>query len=356
MEVADDLSFESEGSALDLLQTKHHLTSTASLTDASEDLWRTIAVWTDGLRSGELALDETRFTLMTTASAPPGSAAAELRSESRDSSTALERLEATARTSENQANKPRYDRFLELAREQRARFVDSIVILDSERGVSDIEARLYFELRRAAEPDLVKPLSDRLWGWWIGRVLRHLTTQPRDPITAEELERTIDDLRDQFASDNLPIDVGVGDDDLGSLDVDDRQFVRQLQLIAASNKLLELAIRDYKRAYLQRSRWTNDGLVRPGELARYEGRLVDEWEHQEAFARQDLTDESPEEDQQASGRKLYEVMQNQPIWIRDKVRDQFVPRGSLHMLADELRIGWAPDFVRRLREVLEKSA
>jgi hypothetical protein len=65
---------------------------------------------------------------------------------------------------------------------------------------------------------------------------------------------------------------------------DERPFVRQLQLLAISSRSLELAIRDYKRAYMQRARWTDDALVSSPELRPYEERLLDEWEHVAASA------------------------------------------------------------------------
>jgi len=49
IETLDDVTFETTGgNATDLLQTKHHLKGTASLTDASPDLWKTLRIWFEG--------------------------------------------------------------------------------------------------------------------------------------------------------------------------------------------------------------------------------------------------------------------------------------------------------------------
>ena len=45
IEKLDDVSFEKNGSALEMLQTKHHLKHAGDLTDASVDLWKTLRVW-----------------------------------------------------------------------------------------------------------------------------------------------------------------------------------------------------------------------------------------------------------------------------------------------------------------------
>ena len=49
IETLDDVTFETTGgNATDLLQIKHHLKGTASLTDASPDLWKTLRIWFEG--------------------------------------------------------------------------------------------------------------------------------------------------------------------------------------------------------------------------------------------------------------------------------------------------------------------
>ena len=40
IEKLDDISFEMDGTPIDLLQTKHHVDRVANLTDASADLWK----------------------------------------------------------------------------------------------------------------------------------------------------------------------------------------------------------------------------------------------------------------------------------------------------------------------------
>jgi ABC-3C protein len=355
IEKLDDVAFEDGGSPVELLQTKHHVRRLASLSDASPDLWRTIGVWLDAITDGSIDPQTVTLTLLTTAEAPAGAAAASLRATDRDPDAATISLERTARTSTSASHRTIYERFLRLTPETRRALVRAILVLDGAAQVSDLESMLRSELRRAAEPRLVAALSERLLGWWYGRVIHHLTEPSAVPIYGEEVELQIDDLRDKFASDNLPIDV-LEDEGVELLDTDDRTFVRQLQLIAANDRLLELAIRDYKRAYQQKSRWVRDGLVFGDELDQYERRLIDEWEHHEAFVHQRSASAEAEGDLQRAGMELYETLQKSPTWIRPRVEQPFVVRGSLHKLADELRVGWHPDFVARLRDLLEEPA
>jgi hypothetical protein len=38
--------------------------------------------------------------------------------------------------------------------------------------------------------------------------------------------------------------------------------------------------------------------------------------------------------------------------VRPKVSAPFVLRGSLHLLAEDLQIGWHPDWVARMQQIL----
>lgn len=355
IEQLDDIAFEAHGTPTELLQTKHHIRHQGALTDSSPDLWRTIRVWSDAVHRGDIDVSTTTLTLLTTGTAPVGSIAEKLRPEPRDPSSALAALERIARTSTAAAQAASYASFLKLAEPDRKALVEAIVVLDRGLVAADLQGPLAVELGRAAERRLVLALAERLTGWWDNRVLHHLTATTPNPIYGEEVEQKISDLRDEFASENLPID-DIGEEELASLSVDDRIFVRQLQLIAANDQLIELAIRDYKRAYQQKARWVRDGLVVGDELARYERRLEDEWLARQAFIQQRLADSAAESDRERAGMDLYEDMHGTQLWIRPRVQWPFVVRGSLHKLADELRVGWHPDFVDRLRHLLKETA
>lgn len=357
MELLDDVTFEADGTAIELLQVKHHLVP-GSLTDSSEDLWRTLAVWLDAYDASAFDFSDGALVLMTTSNAATGSAASLLRPEGRDVGAAQTRLEATARTSTSQANRSVYARFLGLTPEQRRQILSAVVVADASPDIVGLDRSLQSELRLAAEPHAVPSLTERLLGWWFQRVVHHLLDPARSPIEGQEIQVKVDDLREQFLSTNLPIDIFPGDAELASLPADDRQFVRQLQVIAASDQLLELAIRDYKRAFLQRSRWTREGLLKLGELDRYERALVDEWEHHRAFVHARHEGGATDDELRAEGHELYERVQGVGIRIRERVSDPFVTRGSYHMLADqdEPTVGWHPEFIARLRSLLEESA
>lgn len=66
VERLDDVSFESNGTAVELLQAKHHINRVASLTDKSVDLWKTLRVWSEAAAKDPTLPARTRLALVTT--------------------------------------------------------------------------------------------------------------------------------------------------------------------------------------------------------------------------------------------------------------------------------------------------
>jgi hypothetical protein len=88
IEKLDDVAFESGGEPKQLIQTKHHIGKFGNLTDASVDLWKTSLIWSKRAATDVDSLFRIRFVLLTTASAPDGSAASFMRMRDRDEAKA----------------------------------------------------------------------------------------------------------------------------------------------------------------------------------------------------------------------------------------------------------------------------
>ena len=53
------------------------------------------------------------------------------------------------------------------------------------------------------------------------------------------------------------------------------------------------------------------------------------------------------------GRRLFSEIEKKDIRIRPKCQEAFVMRGSYHMLANQLKVGWHIDFYDRLKRLLD---
>jgi hypothetical protein len=359
LERTDDIALDDQGASWGVIQTKHHDASigprSVSLTDASTDLWKTLRVWAEGISGGTIRLPGTLLHLVSTAIASPGTAASLLRVSGRNVEGALARLRAVAATSRSEANAASYAAFDRLNESQQRAMLEQVRILDGAPGIADVRSLLAREVVTSVGEQHMSAFLDRLEGWWVSRAIAHLRAPQDDRISGLELVANLHDLQRQFRDSALPID-----DDLIDAavprgeDHEQRTFVRQLRLVGLRNPAVLSAIQDYYRAYTQRSRWTRDELLYVNELARYEQRLIDEWRHSFTL----MEAECPEHDEGrgAAGLALYRDLSQRHLPIRAECTNGFVARGSFHMLADDLRIGWHVDFIDRLREILPVSA
>jgi hypothetical protein len=355
IETLDDVVFHgADGSADEILQTKHHLNRGAGLGNASVDLWKTLSNWIVADPPGRLAL-------LTTAVATAGSAASRLsQSDSRDVAEALRLLETTARQSTSDENKPYYARFLALGPEGRLGLLERVYVIDAAPPSVAIGDALSRRLQWAAPSRRRPALIERLVGWWHQVAVSHLTSVAKgkyDRIPLAILHAKVYTLAQSLRDDDLPIDFDLMPRPaLKEVEADSRVFVEQLRLIALGNERLRQCIYDHNRAYEQRSRWQREELLDIGELGAYDARLVDEWRRH--FT--PLTDQPAEDDEellQSSARERFARLDISTLpAVRPRVTAGFVANGSLHMLADRLQIGWHPQWIERLRHLFPDVA
>jgi hypothetical protein len=352
LETLDDVTFESiqaTGPTPDeLLQTKHHRKSEASLSDASGDLWKSLRVWFEG-RANNTIPSGTALYLLTTGAAPKDGAAWFLRSDgARDVGKALRILEAVTQTSQSDTNAKAYAAFLTVPVAMRKALLENVVVLDRSPTVATIDEDIKKEVRWSAAEEHLDAFAHRLEGWWSDRIIKQLA----DPagaagIQGTELDHAIDELREQFKPENLPID-----NDLVNYILDERTetahaespFVHQLKLVAAKDERVARAIRNYYRAFEQRSRWMREHLLLVGELTRYDGKLVEEWEQAFLAAKDEISTTAAEGEKQKLGRQILSKTDEIRLPVRPDVTESFVVLGSFQMLADEAKVGWHPDY------------
>jgi hypothetical protein len=358
LERLDDVAFEQDGTPIQLLQTKHHITRSASLTNSSTDLWKTLRVWSESVALGLIQPTITILTLITTAQAPAESAASFLRPKDREEKQALALLKDVAKTSSSRTNKPAYEAFLRLDEEQQLSLLTSVIVMDSSPVITDVRDQILKELRLTVRPKFLDLVYERVEGWWFDRVIKHLMADSQSPILAKELIDQIHDIQEQYFEDSLPIEFldAIGPDET-DLEEADRIFVEQLRLVMVREPRIRLAINNYYRAFEQRSKWIREDLLHIGELEQYETRLIEEWRNRYEIMRENLPETSTEIQMQTEGRSLYNWVDTQAeIRIRPKVTEPYVMRGSFHILANQLRVGWHAEFLTRLNRVIQTIA
>lgn len=357
IETLDDVSFEVGGEPAAVLQAKHSLNAAASLTDLSPELWKTLRVWMVGLASGEVPLDATRF-LIATAEAPEGGACAALGidGKARNIAEAANRLKHAATTSTNSELKTAFEAYLALGETEREKLLSCIYVVPAQPDAAAIFEQLRVELYHVSlhHQDLSVQMIE---GWWFKRVLHELV-HSSGGIPRAEIDAQISEIQESLKPDSLPIDeeldaLMVALDQLPEFST--RPFYKQVELVGGSQLRIRNAITSYLQAFRQRSAWTRNDLLFDADLQKYDKRLYAEWELQYAQVCDELGPQATEEAMAQAGRAILKWAEDAHIPIRSGVNVPWVCRGSLHMLAEDRRLGWHPDFEARLKALFDAT-
>lgn len=138
IEKFDDVAFEERDEPVQLVQTKHHLKRAGNLGDASVDLWKTLHIWTKLAAQDVAAPFRVKLVLLTTGSAPSGSAASRLRARDRDEVEADRQLLKAAAQSTSKENAEAYAGYRALPELQRSNLLKAIIILDGSPNIVDV--------------------------------------------------------------------------------------------------------------------------------------------------------------------------------------------------------------------------
>lgn len=355
IETLDDVVLEGDSSGIRQFEQLKHSIRSSSLTARSRPLWKALDAWMDLAEHGKL--DEVdKLILVATDRAPDGSAAALLRADGRDI-TQAERLLLDVAAEDPGAvdTAPIRERFRDLDPRARKTLIAKIEVRDATAGVGEFRSELGAALGPFALPAVGSDeFLDKLVGWWERRavdlLLRRRTTVSRGEVV-EEVVR----LRDQYGERALPAPDPALAQELSDLLIEAyarAPFVRQLELIAMRDERVQLAVRDYHRAYAQRSRWLEQGVLAPEELQEWEDRLFGEWEHAWHRMLDTLPAPADEPAQAAGGKQLYGDLEQSSLNPLRDGRDRFLHVGTLNGMADICRIGWHPDFNARVQQLV----
>jgi hypothetical protein len=365
IEKLDDVAFHESPTtptvARECLQFKHKINRAGGLGDSSEDIWKTLKIWAEAFQAKRIDLNRVSLFLVTTTTASDSNAICYLRPETGTGGTktrkpqdALAVLEAAGAKSKNVVVTKAHKVLMTLTPDERVMLFKAVYLLDAAPSVLDLDQSLATVVRYSVLPHQREGFIQRLEGWWLQRIVRHLSNPTPGVIPISDIQRQLHEIREQFHRDSLP-------DDMSSAPLppeavptaDDRAFVQQLHLIRLPAGRLRNAQEDHYRAFTQRSRWVKDQLIAIDEAERYELRLIDGWKERFAILEECISQQGDEAVLAQHGGKLYDWMSTEAaghseLWVRSDFKCAYMTRGSYHMLADLLRVGWHPHFAVRL--------
>jgi hypothetical protein len=130
-----------------------------------------------------------------------------------------------------------------------------------------------------------------------------------------------------------------------------RDYVRQLELIDCDDDEKLDAVRDFLLASVNRTHWSEQGLIHDSSFDDFEENLVRTWKNN----RRATHVEAAEHDDINKGRLLYSKCSAHQAKLEGfDVPPHFTP-GSFHALSDEGTVGWHPEYKNKLKALQKKG-
>lgn len=363
IETLDDVVFEKEGRPTDIFQTKHHISKKANLTNSSVELWKTIGIWCE-LHSGDYSAEDSNLFLITTGKAKKGSAAYLLRPENRDVKEACSLLLDITNRSDSELNNKFYKQFKNLNENKRIEILEKVVILDNSPSICELREQIIRQIRGCCDQKFLTNMAEALEGWWMNRIVDAIINEglnchsdieknTNNKIFGQEIENKISDLREQFKQDSLPNYDDISENDINYKDYNKYMFANQIRIIRINDNEIRHATKDFYITSTQRSRWVKDYLIFDKELDKFDNKLIQEWERQSIDEKDDLPSDPSENDLIDAGRRLYRWARRANYAIRPNYSDLTFTRGTYQILADQLKVGWHPNYLELLKTPTE---
>lgn len=342
VETFDDVAFEDGETLTQLLQAKHH-GAAKTIADGDTNLWKTLRIWINDLRSEMHVASDRRYVLITTGEAQAGSALALLRPSRSDADVeaARKRLTEAATIYTATASQAGRAAFLALTLEEASILLSQVDVIDRHPDLSDMRDEIEGELRILG-PDHVEQIADDLEGWWFARIAERLVADRGAAVALQDIQRKASDIGAKYLEAGLPIadPATLGLPEYTKAD-EALTFVRQMRAVEFPDRGVQRGVRDFYRAKTQRSRWAREALLLDGETARYDANLVDRFERRYDEMADGITCRT-EEEKAHFGRQMCHWACREEVQFRDVV-ETWITSGSFHALADRSRVGWHPD-------------
>jgi hypothetical protein len=352
IEHLDDIEIVAGLDGQTLIQVKSSIQERPpNVINSSRDLWSTLRVWADYVRTTPSPGYPERFVLVTTAECAPGSAPAALRfGRASDHAAALAVLNEIAETNDGSTNASDYQVWRSLSPAQRSRIIAATTIIDGSQPINEVSDIIARELFPSMRGDIgVARMRDGVLGWWMGRIARHIRNRSSDQITYEEVQHAARIRTDDLSADALPLDDAVVAyaHELEKAD-EFKVFVKQLRIIGCRNGRVVQAIIDYYRSRSHIDNWLRLDLFPPEKLRLYFTDLHDRWRRRRANILDDLPDACEDVQLQTAGRQLLDATLTQQFPITPERSEEWIMTGAYHQLADEKRVGWHRDYDGRI--------
>lgn len=363
IETIDDVYHE-DGVTKTLHQLKHKTTSNHKISIKNDDLWKTLKVWCDFIKSNDP--QDGIFTLSTVASIDATDLLNVLETELEDRCTLEKELliEAQRVIKEREVVKninidliskgqkenklpheTKYkgcEAFISLTDLHRKILLKNTRINTKAFSISEARKEVIKRIQNITKKDIQIALAESILSWWDREAVRSLTREREECLYLSELQEFISKKNAELYNDGFTDDID--DIELPPLDMTHPIHLKQLEIINASSTQKRRSFNTEVKARIQRNIWMNNNFSSISKLKKYDQTLIEEWSYKFGEIDNTLT----ENEKQSEGRSLLDWSHNeansQVKSISQNYNNPDLIRGSYQILSKDKRVGWHCDY------------
>lgn len=357
VEQLDDVQLTADGGEL-LFQLKHSLSEKpASIGVKSRAFWKTIKAWIDVLP--EISLPDTTLHLITVGSIVEKDPLEALLGKAPDLTQLIramveegERVRGARAQAKTEGKKalPYSDRvdgceaFLKLSDVERASLCARIRLVPGSPDITSIEVRIANGLNMLpAEQRVI--VAKKLVAWWNREIVYSLCGKRERIISRAELQSRFTSIVAELEREALSVDFEQAEPPHDYQP--DGMLTRQIQLVKGLPSDIKKAIREEWRAREQRSVWLDANAGNATMIGAYDEILKENWSDRHLTAKEECETKDLASKEKAGLDILRWSHNEAPNAIRPidtGYNGSYYVRGSLQILAVNLKVGWHPDY------------
>lgn len=354
VEKFDDVGVETLESK-EAIQTKSALSDRNPVSDKAVDLWKTLHNWMIALKSGELDIDRTLFTLVINVDK-----SGTIISAINDAKNQIEALKAYGYikkyfcdqngqyVTQSKSINHYVETFLDEENSQYAlSIIEKFKLVVMNEGHT-VEVYKEFKAKTYLPMDIQELVFDKMLGWI-------------DRITASQIEKgaTMQISKEDFQKELILTQTLVNQNKClaelapqptnKEIEIQQNKFktyIKQLKLIDLDYDDQLIAINDYLKAANNRTLWASKGDINEEMMNQYFDDLKSRWKTKKNIVEIDKEDW----EEIKRGKYLYNLCQDEDVNMGIIVTPRFFKNGCYHELADIQQIGWHPNYKQKLKE------
>lgn len=313
------------------------------LTDRSTDLWKTFSNWIDAIINKDFDIEKTQFVLYCNQSGRQG-----IVNKFSEAQNQLN-IESAIEYAKNELSDIQPDheiwKYYDCVMNKNCSLLLKIIPrfeLQLGHGAGYDEIRI--EIKRKHVPEgQIEFIIENLSGWIQKVVVESIAARKSAIISWEEFNhqflvlfnrsrcRELIDFTMQYSQDDEKVQ--------NQVRIRPR-YLQQLEAIDLKDEEILAEVSDYLRADVNREKWISDEIIDDNVASDFEERLTVFWKNQRK--RIQITNKTLHETEQ--GQLLLSDCKSRQEAIRDMVPPSSTISGTYHALADELTLGWHPNW------------